>query len=65
MVTVRSLPVGTRVARVVPTMIITAWRNVLLNVVIDWNLSLLPRLLLVKDLLLLLSAVFARTFLLT
>ena len=44
-------------------MVITAWRNVLLNVVIDRNLSLLPRLLLLKDLLLLLSTVFARTFL--
>ena len=45
-------------------MVIAAWRNVLLNVVIDRNLSLLlPRLLLLKYLLLLLSTVFARTFL--
>ena len=41
------------------TVLLHAWRNVLLNVVINRNLSLLPRVLLLKDLLLLLSAVFA------
>jgi hypothetical protein len=43
-------------------MLITARWNVLLHVIIDWNLSLLPHLLLLKDLLLLLTTVFARTF---
>lgn len=62
MVCVRRLHVGTCVARVVPTMVIHAWRNILLHVLIDWDLSLLPRSLLLKDLLLLLSAMLAWTF---
>jgi hypothetical protein len=48
-------------AQQMAAMIVTTWRNVLLNIVVDWNLSLLSRLLLLKSLLQLLSAMFAWT----
>jgi hypothetical protein len=57
--TVWTLHVRTCVALVVAAMFITTGRNVLLNIVIDWNLPLLPHLLLLKDLLLLVTTIFS------